>query len=152
MNANVNIEDVKKYNTTLKQYKEAASKLQAEKDFLLSEIDAACNELSAELGIEVTRDNIVSIRDDLCSKINSSLQSGNAVLAKIASETSKPSTTGIGAGETAQIPTQEMQVRAEAVNQPAPVEPVVSGEAVQFNDGNLVGGSNGATLPPLFGI
>lgn len=134
---NINLEDVKKYNASLKQYKEAASKLQAEKEFMLSEIDTACKELSAELGTTVTRENIAEIRESLCNKINSTLQSGNAVLAKIASETSTSQPT----------PTMETPQTVD-VNIAEPVAPV----APVVNNPNLDGGwgsFNGSTLPPM---
>lgn len=82
----INLEEVKKYNANLKQYRDRAAQLKAEIDFNNKEIDAACAELSNELGVSVTRDNLEQIYAEQVSKINSTLQSGNAVLAKIASE------------------------------------------------------------------
>lgn len=155
---NVNIEEVKQYNANLKQYTAMSSRMQAEKEFLLKEIENGCSELSAELGIEVTKDNIQQVRDDLCAKINSTLQSGNAVLAKIASETqaqtgsSDPIGVSAGAGQVYggvnQVPTQTAMEQAmvapqptiapQPVVQPAPVNP-----AAVFQ-GYETGGFNGA--------
>lgn len=87
----VNIEDIKKYNSSLKQCRDRAASLKAEIEYTNKEIDTICNELSAELGITVTRDNIEQIYNEQLEKINSALQSGNAVLAKIASEESSNS-------------------------------------------------------------
>lgn len=150
MNANINIEEVKKYNASLKQYREMSSKLQAEKQFLLTEIENECKALSAELGVEVTSENIQQIKDDLCEKINSSLQSGNTVLAKIASETQASNTgatgaVGVSAGAgqvysgVPQVPTQQ------AVAQPAPVNPAA---VFQGFDTNGFNGADG--LDSLF--
>lgn len=86
MMQDINLEEVKKYNANLKQYRDRAAQLKAEIDFNNKEIDAACAELSNELGVSVTRDNLEQIYAEQVSKINSTLQSGNAVLAKIASE------------------------------------------------------------------
>lgn len=82
----IDLNQVKQYNASLKQYKDKAASLNAEIDYTNKEIDALCAELSTELGIQVTRDNIQQIYEDQVSKINNTLQSGNAVLAKIANE------------------------------------------------------------------
>ena len=152
---NVNIEAVKQYNTNLKKYSDLSSKLQAEKQFLSGEIDTACRELSAELGIDVTINNIQQVRDDLCAKINSTLQSGNAVLAKIASET-QAKTAGTaeaigvsaGAGQVysgiTQVPTQtameqamaQQPVAPQVVVQPAPANPAAVFQGMEANGFN----------------
>lgn len=84
MVANVNIEEVKKFNSALKEYKDRAVRINAEIEFLSKEIDTLCAELTAETGVTVTRDNIEAVCEDLANRINSSLQSGNIVLSKIA--------------------------------------------------------------------
>lgn len=88
----IDLNQVKQYNASLKQYKDKAASLNAEIDYTNKEIDALCAELSTELGIQVTRDNIQQIYEDQVSKINNTLQSGNAVLAKIANEEQAAST------------------------------------------------------------
>ena len=60
----VNIEDIKQYNSSLKQCRDRAASLKAEIEYTNKEIDTICNELSAELGITVTRDNIEQIYND----------------------------------------------------------------------------------------
>ena len=135
MNANVNIEAVKQYNATLKQYKEQATNINAEINFLNKEIDNICAELTTELGMTVTKDNVEQICKDLCDKINGSLQSGNAILSKIANEVNKantPATASVGQA----VPTA----------QPAPAAPAF------VNESNMVGAApvnNGNTLPPI---
>lgn len=135
MNSNINIEEVKQYNANLKKYRDMSSKLQAEKQFLLNEIETECKALSAELGIDVNSSNIEQVKEDLCSKINSSLQSGNTVLAKIASETQAQAQTqatgaSVGAGQVyggvTQIPTQstmEQAIAQQPIVQSTPVNP-----------------------------
>ena len=86
MNQNINIDEVKQYNASLKQYKEKAAQLNAEIEYTNKEIDELCTELSSELGITVTKDNIEQIYEEQVNKINMALQSGKAVLAKIATE------------------------------------------------------------------
>lgn len=133
MNSNINIDEVKQYNANLKKYRDMSSKLQAEKQFLLNEIENECKALSGELGIEVNSSNIEQVKEDLCNKINSSLQSGNTVLAKIASETqaqTQAQGASAGAGQVyggvTQIPTQstmEQAIAQQPIAQSTPVNP-----------------------------
>lgn len=133
MNSNINIDEVKQYNANLKKYRDMSSKLQAEKQFLLNEIENECKALSGELGIEVNSSNIEHVKEDLCNKINSSLQSGNTVLAKIASETqaqTQAQGASAGAGQVyggvTQIPTQstmEQAIAQQPIVQSTPVNP-----------------------------
>lgn len=135
----VNIEDIRKYNSTLKQYKEQAATLKAEIDYTNKELDSLCEELTAELGVTVTRDNIEEIYNAQVNKIQSALQSGNAVLAKIASEQSgqvQTQTTQNIAYNTAPVAQQSVFTGV-----PEPVQGTV------FNPN----GATANTLPPLFG-
>lgn len=122
----VNIEEIKQYNASLKQCRDKAASLNAEIEYTNKEIDNLCEELSNELGIQVTRDNIQQIYDEQLNKINSTLQSGNAVLSKIASEENTATVQ--------QTPVQPMQTPVQpsmGVAQPAPVfsQPQVGGTA-----------------------
>jgi hypothetical protein len=85
----IDVNQIKQYNASLKQYKDKAANLNAEIEYTNKELDALCKELTAELGVEVTRDNVEQIYNEQVEKINSTLQSGNAVLAKIAGEEQK---------------------------------------------------------------
>lgn len=85
---NVDIAQVKQYNNLLKQYKDQATKISAEIEFNSKELNNLCSELSAELGIEVTPDNIEQVYNERVAKINSTLQSGMEILNRIQSETS----------------------------------------------------------------
>ena len=82
----INLEQIRVYNNTLKQYKDKAASLKAEMEYTNKELDSLCAELTAELGVQVTRDNINQIYEDQINKINSTLNAGTAVLTKIASE------------------------------------------------------------------
>lgn len=147
----IDLNQVRQYNASLKQYKDKAASLKAEIDYTNKEIDTLCNELSAELGISVTRDNIQQVYEDQVSKINSTLQSGNAVLSKIASEE-----------QTAQAQTVQTPVQTPVQSVPTPPEaPTVgvapTGGVAPTVDSNPVAGSvfgtaQSAPLPPLFGM
>ena len=95
----VNLEEIKQYNSSLKQYKDKAASLNAEIEYTNRELDSLCAELTTELGVQVTRDNVEEIYKEQVEKINSTLQSGNAVLAKIASE-EQAIATGVGQAQT----------------------------------------------------
>lgn len=127
MMQDINLEEVKKYNANLKQYRDRAAQLKAEIDFNNKEIDAACAELSNELGVSVTRDNLEQIYAEQVSKINSTLQSGNAVLAKIASEENQTAqqaqvsqATPVAQSQSV-TPQQATPVQPQPVTQQAPV-------------------------------
>lgn len=147
----IDLNQVRQYNASLKQYKDKAASLKAEIDYTNKEIDTLCSELSAELGISVTRDNIQQVYEDQVSKINSTLQSGNAVLSKIASEE-----------QTAQAQTVQTPVQTPVQSVPTPpeaptvgVEPTVGvAPTIESNPvaGSVFGTAQSAPLPPLFGM
>ena len=148
----VDLNQVKQYNASLKQYKDKAASLNAEIEYTNKEIDALCAELTNELGIQVTRDNIQQIYEEQVSKINSTLQSGNAVLAKIASEEQAASTVATPVAPVTPVaPTPVMQT---AVPTPpvAPTAPTAQ-EATSVA-GSVFGTASPtpATLPPLFNM
>lgn len=123
MMQDINLEEVKKYNANLKQYRDRAAQLKAEIDFNNKEIDAACAELSNELGVSVTRDNLEQIYAEQVSKINSTLQSGNAVLAKIASEENQTAQQAQVSQATPVAQAPQAQAQAQVVP-PQPATPV----------------------------
>lgn len=145
----IDLNQVRQYNASLKQYKDKAASLKAEIDYTNKEIDTLCNELSAELGISVTRDNIQQVYEDQVSKINSTLQSGNAVLSKIASEEQTAQ---------AQTPVQTQTVQSVPTPPEAPTVGVAPtggvASTIESNPvaGSVFGAAQSAPLPPLFGM
>lgn len=149
----VDLNQVKQYNASLKQYKDRAASLNAEIEYTNKEIDALCTELTTELGIQVTRDNIQQIYDEQVSKINSTLQSGNAVLAKIASEEQAASTVATPVAPVTPV-TQAAPVMQTAVPTP-PVAPVAPTAQAGAPVAGSVFGTASPTpdkLPTLFNI
>lgn len=152
----VDLNQVKQYNASLKQYKDKAASLNAEIEYTNKEIDALCAELTTELGIQVTRDNIQQIYDEQVSKINSTLQSGNAVLAKIASEEQAASTVATPVAPVTPVapttPVMQTAVPTPPVAPTAPTAPTAQ-EATSVA-GSVFGTASPtpATLPPLFNI
>ena len=76
---NVNIEAVRNYNSELKMYKEQASKLAVEIEINEKELNTLCQQLTAELGVSVTPENVEQIYNEQVAKINQTLETGNAV-------------------------------------------------------------------------
>lgn len=149
----VDLNQVKQYNASLKQYKDKAASLNAEIEYTNKEIDALCAELTTELGIQVTRDNIQQIYDEQVSKINSTLQSGNAVLAKIASEEQAASTVATPVTPITPVaPTTPVMQTAVPTPPVAPTAPTAQ-EATSVA-GSVFGTASPtpATLPPLFNM
>lgn len=139
----IDLSQVRQYNSTLKTYKDQSASLNAEIEYTNNEIDSLCAQLTQELGIQVTRDNIEQVYNDEVAKINSTLQSGNAVLAKIASEEqnrANSNTVGSTSGAAPQMTSTPVQQSTADVQQStAPV-------------GNTnAGGSSDSTLPPFTG-
>jgi hypothetical protein len=163
MTGNIDLEQVKQYNNALRQYKEKSAQLKAEIEYNNKELESLCTELTAELGVNVTRENIEAVYEDQVQKINAALNSGMAVLSKIASEENK--TVSQTVSQTVSLPESNVQPMAQTI----PVAPVVAsipqvdsgnelttmGSAIPANStaGTVFGGnSNGMELPPLFNL
>lgn len=156
----INIDEIKNYNSSLKQYREKAASLKAQIEYTNQELDNLCKELTAELGKEVTRENIEQIYTEEVTKIQSTLQSGNAVLAKIASEGQSAS---VAQTPVAPQVTPQAQPVAPQVAPVAPqVTPVAPAPVSQAPAGTLPGGqvagsvfgggAQSPQLPPLFNL
>lgn len=170
----IDLSQVRQYNSTLKTYKDQSASLNAEIEYTNNEIDSLCAQLTQELGIQVTRDNIEQVYNDEVAKINSTLQSGNAVLAKIASEEqnrANSNTVGSTSGAAPQMASTPVQQNTADVQQStAPVgntnvdgssdsmlPPFTGAAQPQFSPVNGAVETNDRTaqnmiLPPLFGM
>lgn len=159
---NVDLNQIKQYNASLKQYKDKAAQLNAEIDYTNKELDALCLELTTELGVQVTRDNIEQIYEEQVNKINSTLQSGNAVLAKIANEEQIAQQQSLQA--TTQVSVQQATVQTQVPQAPVMQQPEISSvgsnitqQAQPVNQsvaGSIFGNSQVADgeLPKMFGM
>ncbi len=169
----IDLSQVRQYNSTLKTYKDQSASLNAEIEYTNNEIDSLCAQLTQELGIQVTRDNIEQVYNDEVAKINSTLQSGNAVLAKIASEEqnrANSNTVGSTSGAPQMVSTPVQQNTADIQQSTAPVgntnadglsdstlPPFTGAAQPQFSTVNGAvetneGAAQNMTLPPLFGM
>lgn len=82
----INVEAVKQYNASVRAHKERASKIRAEIDFNKAELNRLCTDLSNELGLEVTAENIEMIYNERVAKINSTLATGMEILKRVEEE------------------------------------------------------------------
>lgn len=143
MQQGINIDEVKKYNASLREYKEKSSQLRAELEFSEKELIRQCAELTAELGIQVTPENIKTILSERISKINNTMEVGNEILNRIKAEEA-----GVASMQS-QIPTApQAQTTPVQVQQPvaAPTFETVGGTApVAPGFPDMSGG-----LPPIF--
>ena len=86
MKQELNVEAIKKYNDSLREYKDKATKLRAELEFSQKELERQCNELSAELGMRVTPENVSDILEERIKKINNTLSIGTEILERVKAE------------------------------------------------------------------
>ena len=131
MNPGVNIEDIKRYNQELKAYQDKAAQIKAGIDYNSKELTRLCNELSAELGVTVTPENIAAIRQERIAKIENTLRVGNEILNRIKNEEAQ-----------AHAPSAPVQAPTFGVVGQMPQAP----QAPQANIFSNVGG-----IPPIFG-
>lgn len=82
----IDVERIKEYNRKYKENQQKVANLQAELDMNNREIDRLCKELSAELGVQITRENVEDIYEQRVKAINTSLELGENILSRIESE------------------------------------------------------------------
>lgn len=79
----VDIQRVNEYNRKLKDAKNEQSKIQNELEYSKRELNRLCSELSSELGVQVTIENIKEVYEQEMSKIERNLAIGEEILARI---------------------------------------------------------------------
>lgn len=82
----INIDEVRRYNKALKEQKEKVNKLNTQIEFYSKELRRQCEELSRELGVDINENNLEEKYNEYVAKLESTLQTGNAVLQRIAEE------------------------------------------------------------------
>lgn len=81
--ADINLERVKQYNMECNAYRQKLSQIKAERKILMDNITSQCEQLSKQLGVEVTIDNIEKIYQDRASSIENILEAGEGILRRI---------------------------------------------------------------------
>lgn len=95
MNSNIDLREVKKYNESLKKYQDAAAQVRAGIEFNKKELARLCSELSQELGVTVTPENIEAIREERVAKALNTLSVGNEILDRIRKEEAQDASSSI---------------------------------------------------------
>ncbi len=163
MSIGIDINTAKQYNEALKQARNNAATLSAQKNFLQNEVESLCAELSAELGENVTIENAQTVLEQYAAKIENTVNTGNIVLAKINNElanNSQPAAPQMTVQQQAvevQPGTPVAPVAEPTVAQTGAVQVTVGGEtpqpaaapAVSFGETPGVTVDSGS-LPPLF--
>jgi predicted lipase len=148
MRSDINIEQVRAYNASLREYKEKSSKLRAEIEFNQKELDKQCSELSASLGIQVTPDNIQQILEERVAKIKNTMEVGTEILNRIKNE--EATISQVNSQMPGQIPVQptvQMPTTQPTVQPGSPVPPVAPN--IQGGAASVFGDMSGG-LPPIF--
>jgi len=80
------IEKIKEYNQKLRRYNEKSAQLKAELTFNINELNKLCTEVSNDLGIKVTPDNLEQVYREYMKKIEETLNTGLEILDRIEQE------------------------------------------------------------------
>ena len=150
MNSNIDLREVKKYNESLKKYQDAAAQVRAGIEFNKKELARLCSELSQELGVTVTPENIEAIREERVAKALNTLSVGNEILDRIRKEEAQDASSSIPAS-VAQ-PTAAQPGFAQPGFVPAPpvftpqAQPQAQAQPAADNTFANIG-----NIPPMFG-
>lgn len=82
----INIQDIKNYNKELEACRKRANDIQVERSYIEKDIAALCEELSEELGTEVTVDNAEELCADYERRIENTIASGREIFSRVKAE------------------------------------------------------------------
>lgn len=119
----LDLERIRNYNTELKKYTDQVATLKAEQTYIKSDLEKLCEELSAELGITITPDNVEQVYRERVAKIENTLKIGEEILGRIKAEEAEQANSGNVSSYTGTTPTPTSaagQAMNPAVNQPVP--------------------------------
>lgn len=106
---------IKKYNEELRHYKDKSANVRAQLELNKSELDRLCNELSVELNVQVTPENIEGIYAQCVDRVENNLKTGEEILNRIKAEEQQSAQTVIPNGQTSFISNQSQQVEQASV-------------------------------------
>lgn len=106
---------IKKYNEELRHYKDKSANVRAQLELNKSELDRLCNELSVELNVQVTPENIEGIYAQCVDRVENNLKTGEEILNRIKAEEQQSAQTVIPNGQTSFISQQSQQVEQASV-------------------------------------
>lgn len=79
----LNIERIREYNTKCNEYKTKLSNTIAERKIMSDNLNNLCSQLSAQLGVDVTPDNLEQVYAERSQAIKQTLESGEEILRRI---------------------------------------------------------------------
>ena len=82
----IDIQRIRKYNEELTEQKRKASDIRARLEFNRNELERLCKELTEELGVEVTPDNIEVVYKQALEKVSNTLEVGEEILNRLRGE------------------------------------------------------------------
>lgn len=150
MNSNIDLREVKKYNESLKKYQDAAAQVRAGIEFNKKELARLCSELSQELGVTVTPENIEAIREERVAKALNTLSVGNEILDRIRKEEAQDASSSIPAAVAQPTVAQPGFAQPGFVPAPPvftpPAQPQAQAQPATDNTFANIG-----NIPPMFG-
>ena len=83
MEQRLDVARIKQYNKELREYIDKNAQVRAEYELSLKELNRVCEELSVELNIQVTPNNIEEVYNTYANNINNILATGEEILSRI---------------------------------------------------------------------
>lgn len=151
MEKSIDVARIKAYNQELRQLADKSAQARAELELSKRELQKLCQELTEELGVQVTAQNLQAVYEQCVEKIENTLKTGEEIIARIKSEgqpMGAAQTAGMsanmGANMGAQQPTYAQPIQAGAMPQGigvnaqtgAPIQPDIPhpmGDSWQMN-------------------
>lgn len=85
-NVSIDLDRVRSYNSKCNDYKKKLSNILAERKFMAERLEQTCAQLSKQLGMTVTPDNIEGVYESKSKEIMQTLETGEEILRRIESE------------------------------------------------------------------
>lgn len=151
MEKSIDVARIKAYNQELRQLADKSAQARAELELSKRELQKLCQELTEELGVQVTAQNLQAVYEQCVEKIENTLKTGEEIIARIKSEgqpmgaaQAAGMSANMGVNMGAQQPTYAQPVQAGAMPQgmgvntqtSAPIQPDIPhpmGDSWQMN-------------------
>lgn len=82
----LDVQRIKRYNDEYKAYTDKSANTRAQLELSKSEVNRLCEELTQELGVNVTPENLENIYTQCVEKIQNTLEAGEEILKRIKEE------------------------------------------------------------------
>lgn len=127
MEKSIDVARIKAYNQELRQLADKSAQARAELELSKRELQKLCQELTEELGVQVTAQNLQAVYEQCVEKIENTLKTGEEIIARIKSE-GQP----MGAAQAAQAAGMSANMGANmGAQQPTYAQPIQAGAMPQ---------------------